>query len=174
MIEKLPTKGIIKYEHVRGGLIVEGVAFNSTTTEGKTYALSRYFDVNTENGPWYIGLIDNTGSPTLSAGDTMPSHTGWTEFTNYVTGTQIPNPLGGGYVPARPLWNQGTPSGGALTNATKVRFPITGSATVYGIFVTDGGARDGSLGTLWSTAAFSSPLTVAPGDLIRVIFAIQL
>ena len=38
----------------------------------------------TTTGP-YLGLIGTT-SPTFAASDTMTSHSGWTEFTNYTVG----------------------------------------------------------------------------------------
>lgn len=176
MRQKLPAKGIVEYEHVRGDkVLVAAVTHNAVTTEGKTHALSRYFDVNTEVGPWYFGLIDNAGFSALSASDTLLSHSGWNEFTNYSTGKQIVNPESGpSFVPARPLWGQGTASAASITNTAKVIFPITGAATLYGLFLTTGGGVGQNVGTLWSTAAFASPLTPAPGDLIRVIYTIQL
>ena len=88
----------------------------------------------------YIGLTD--GSPTIAAGDTMGSHSGWTEVTAYSEGT-------------RQDWGQGAPSGGVVTNAVEVTFTASGGSTVGGGFLTTSNVKGGSAGTLFSVKAAS-------------------
>ena len=108
--------------------------------------------------------------------DTLSSHAGWQEFTNYLTGTQVTNPLGGGFVAARAAWGRRPARVGnsSRTPYRGARFPILGSATVQGIFLAENGAKGDSVGLLWSTALFDTPLVCGLGEEIRVVFTIQL
>ena len=178
MLDTLQPKGIVQYEHVRGDLILRrGIVHNDVCLAAKTFALDRYFGTNSDNNStWFIGLVDSIAFTGFNSTDTFSGHAGWTEFTNYLTGTQVANPLGGGFVAARAAWGKASSaSGQQLTNvAPGARFPILGSATVQGIFLAENGAKGDSVGVLWSTALFDTPLVCDVGEEIRVIFTIQL
>ena len=178
MLDTLQPKGIVQYEHVRGDLILRrGIVHNDVTIIAKTFALDRYFGTNSDaNSTWFIGLVDSIAFTGFNPTDTLSSHAGWQEFTNYLTGTQVTNPLGGGFVAARAAWGKASSaSGQQLTNALPgARFPILGSATVQGIFLAENGAKGDSVGLLWSTALFDTPLVCGLGEEIRVVFTIQL
>jgi len=110
--------------------------------EGKNLIVNTGLDYLLENdvvaATLYIGLTD--GTPTIAAGDTMASHSGWTEVTAYDEGS-------------RPEWGQGAASGGVTTNGTAVTFTASGSTTVGGGFLTTNATKGGTTGTLFSVKA---------------------
>jgi len=112
------------------------------------------------NSSWYIALIDNGGFSALSASDTMSSHSGWSEFVTYSQSTRV-------------AWGSGAASGQATTNASPATFDITGSGTIYGIFVTSGSAKSGTSGTLWATAGFASTVPVSNGDQLKITYTVS-
>lgn len=131
---------------------------NGITNTGKNAILDTFFNSLTQitSGNWSIGLVDGTGSPALANGDTLASHAGWTEFTSY-TGN-------------RKAWGQGSAASQAVTNASPATFDISASGTLYGIFVCS--ATTGTSGTMWSTAAFTSPVPVSNGDQMKVTYTL--
>jgi hypothetical protein len=88
----------------------------------------------------YIGLTDAT--PTIAAGDTMASHSGWTEVTAYDEA-------------ARPAWGQGAASGGVTTNSSAATFTASGTTNVGGGFLSTNATKGGTAGTLFSVKAAS-------------------
>jgi len=76
--------GTIEYMHGRNGQILRrGRSHNGITTAGFNYMLDCMFGAAvpvSQLDPWYIGLINNTPSPTLLATDTLVSHSGWVEL----------------------------------------------------------------------------------------------
>lgn len=131
---------------------------NGITNPGKNNILDTYFNGATQitSTNWSIGLIDGTGTPSLASGDTLASHAGWTEFTNYSGNRQT--------------WGQGSAASQAVTNASPATFNITATGTLYGIFVCS--AATGTTGVLWSTAAFTSPVPVTNGDQMKVTYTL--
>ena len=86
----------------------------------------------------YIGLTDAT--PTIAAGDTMASHSGWAEVTAYDEA-------------ARPAWGQGAASGGVTTNSSAATFTASGTTIVGGGFLSTNATKGGTAGTLFSVKA---------------------
>jgi hypothetical protein len=114
------------------------------TTPGMNALLDSYF-----GSGWYIGLIDS--SPTLSADDTMASHAGWTEFTDYAEAT-------------RQEWTTDAAASGEVSNSVSVDFSINAAGTIAGYFIVNDDTKDGSSGTLFETVLFSSEESVQNGD----------
>lgn len=135
---------------------------NGISDEGIEYLLGLGFrNIPTTKTPWYIGLVDNSGFSAFAPGDTMASHTGWTVFIAYSEAT-------------RPEWTAGAPATRAITNAVTVDFTINGGGgTVKGIFIVDENTKSGTTGTLWSTAAFSSPATVVATDELKITYTVS-
>lgn len=121
---------------------------NTVTTEGKTGIVDTYFKGSGYTAAWYLGL---KGTGSAAVGDTLASHAGWTEITDY-TGN-------------RKAITWGTTSSGSNT-ASSVSFAINASVTVAGAFI--GTAETGTSGTLYSAGDFSSPRAVDNGDTINV------
>lgn len=160
--QKMPLVGKFIVEHFDefGDLKATYEVFNGITNQGKNKILDCMFNAATQiaSTSWYIGLIDNSGTPTLAAGDTMASHAGWTENTSY-SGN-------------RPAWGQGAASSQAVTNASPATFNMSASGTLYGILVCS--VATGGTGTdiLWSTAAFTPTVPVASGDQMKVTYTL--
>lgn len=135
---------------------------NAVTTEGLTKLLNIGFGSGTHPkiASWYIGLIDNSPGPSLSAGDTHVSHAGWSESTVYSNSTRV-------------LWSPTDLTAGqtTMTNASAAAFTINGSATIYGVFLASVSTKGStSAGTLYSTAAFSGTQAVANGDTLNITY----
>jgi hypothetical protein len=160
-VQSLLPKGRWVVEHFRDGEKIGTYDLhNAITNQGKNYLLNAAFNAGTQIAAanWSIGLIDGSGTPALAAGDTLGGHPGWNEFTNYAGN--------------RPAWGQGSASGQSLTNATPASYTIGGTGSLYGIFiasvVTGGTGSD----ILWSTAAFSAPVPVAGGDIMKSTYTL--
>ena len=122
-------------------------------------------------GP-FLGLISGA-SPTFAAADTMASHGGWTEFTNYT--------VGGSAVRGTASFTSATSSGTTPSNVTTkaaaaITYTITGAGgTVGGCFlVTGSGAvstQSSTAGTLYSAGAFSTAKVTTSGDTVSVTYS---
>jgi hypothetical protein len=116
---------------------------------------------------WYIGLYGAGASNTPAAGDTMSSHAGWTEVTDYSNSTRV----------AATFVTATTANPSVVTNAASpATFNINGTTTVGGAFLTSGSAKGGTTGTLFSAADFSAPgdRSVVSGDIISVTYTFSL
>ena len=121
-------------------------------------------------GP-YLGLISGTG--TYAATDTMASHGGWTEFTNYT--------VGGSAVRGTAVFGSATSAGSTPSNVTTsaasaITYTITGAGgTVGGCFlVTGSGAsstQGNTSGTLYSAGNFSTAKVTTAGDTVSVTYS---
>lgn len=122
-------------------------------------------------GP-FLGLISGS-TPTFAAGDTMASHGGWSEFTNYT--------VGGSPVRGTAVFSAATSTGASPTNVTTktasaITYTITGGGgTVGGCFlVTGSGAsatQGNTSGTLYSAGAFATPKVTTAGDTVSVTYS---
>lgn len=122
-------------------------------------------------GP-FLGLIGGA-SPTFLAADTMASHVGWTEFTNYT--------VGGSAVRGTAVFSAATSSGLSPSNVTTaaasaITYTITGGGgTVSGCFlVTGSGAsstQSNTSGTLYSAGAFTTAKVTTAGDTVSVTYS---
>lgn len=116
---------------------------------------------------WYIGLYGSGATNSPAAGDTMSSHAGWTEVTDYSESTRVAATFAAA--------TNANPS--VVTNtASKAVFTINGTTTVGGAFLTSGSAKSGTTGTLFSAADFSSPgdRSVVSGDILNVTYTFSL
>jgi hypothetical protein len=151
-VECLDAQGNVKWSETIKNLVV---------TVGKNYMLDETFAGVNYSAAWYLGLVDGTSSPTYNAANTMASHSGWTEFTDYSESTR----------PA-PTWNAAS-AGSKATNATS--FSINGAGTVAGAFMTTDSTKSGTTGTLFSAGNFSGgSRTVASGDTLNVTYTATL
>ena len=142
------SAGNVKWEDEGKNLIVD---------EGLDYQLGNAMSGAT----LYVGLTD--GTPTPAAGDTMASHAGWTEITNYDEA-------------ARQAWTQGAVASQSLTNSASVAtFTMSGSATVGGGFMTTVSTKGGSTGTLFNVkAATEGDRALVAADSLEVTVSISL
>jgi len=176
IIANLMFDNRFKVEHYRSGKLIgvyEGK--NDITTEGKNFLLDVMFHGTTPASPWYIGLINNTPTPTLAATDDYDNidqaANDWDEFTNYLVAAAA----------VRGTWVEGAASGGSMTNATPITYTIAaGGGVVYGIAVVGLGAGAATPGDhaadgiLWATAPFSGgAVTLALADELKVTYTVN-
>lgn len=170
--------GIEGYYHVEcrdadGNLKWEEEFPNLVVAVGKQLMLDTLLkgSAYTVVGP-YLGLISGSSS-TYSAADTMSSHAGWTEFTNYT--------VGGSAVRGTAVFGSATSSGSTPTNVTTsaasaITYTITGGGgTVGGCFLVTGSSasstQGNTSGTLYSAGSFSTAKITTAGDTVSVTYS---
>ena len=161
-ISKFQPRGIHLVEHRNEADKLIGVyrVPNGIVDVGMEMILDTMFFAATASTTWYIGLIDDSGFTGFNDADTMAVHGGWSESTVYSQGT-------------RPQWTVGAASSRQSTNASTVDFSINGSATLKGIFIVDDSVKGAGSGTLWSTASFSSTVSVSSGDTLKITYTVS-
>lgn len=161
VVERSRLRGKFKVQHFRNDeLIGEHDFKNDITNEGLNRILEVMFHSGTQLTTWYSGLIDNAGFSAIDPTDTMASHAGWSEATQYTQANRV-------------SWSPGAASGRSITNSTAFQFDINATKTLYGIFITSNNTKGGTTGVLWSTGAFSSPLSVVNGDTVKVTYTVS-
>jgi len=157
MRDKLGLKGRFNIQVRKNGLLVaERIIDNTVVDEGVAQLFDSGFGLTAALSTWYIGLIDNTPTPTINTTDTLASKA-WTEFTTY-TGT-------------RPVWNNLSTVSRTIGTSAASPFPITGSGTLYGMFICS--VTSGTAGILWAAGAFTSTLPVTSGSTINATYTLQ-
>lgn len=166
--EEATAKGVYKLEcyDADGNLKWVIEEENLVVNVGLQYMAGTSLTSTAQITTWYLGLITGPGV-TTNAADTMSSHAGWTEFTGYSNATRVAAVLTAA-TNANP--SVVTNSGSAAT------ISINASGTVGGAFLTSGSAKGGTVGTLFSEKAFSSPgdRTVVSGDILSVTYTFSL
>lgn len=164
-VECRDKDGNLKWEESFPNLV------NAVGKELMLNTLLRTSGTYTTVGP-YLGLIDGA-SPTFAASDTMSSHSGWSEFTNYT--------VGGSAVRGTASFSASTSTGSTPSNVTTcaasaITYTITGGGgTVGGCFlVTGSGAsstQSNTSGTLYSAGAFATAKVTTAGDTVSVTYS---
>ena len=149
--------GKLKWEEKNPNLVVN---------EGLQDMNDKYFAGVAYSAAWYLGLITGPGSgTTIAAGDTLASHAGWTEYTDY-TGNRKAVTFGSATL-ADPsvIDNSGAP------NAFVITAP---GGTVAGAFLAS--VATGTSGILFSASDFQSPgdRAVVAGDTLNVTYTFSL
>jgi hypothetical protein len=148
-----------------GNLKWEDKAHNLVVNEGLKDMNDKYFSGAAYSATWYLGLITGPGSgTTFAAADTLASHAGWTEFTNY-SGNRGAVTFGAATL--------ADPS--VITNPAPVQFTITGAGgTVAGAFLAS--VATGTSGILFSESDFQAPgdRAVVSGDVLNVTYQFSL
>lgn len=134
---------------------------NGIVDEGLNHILDVEFHGESQIGTWYIGLVDNSGFSSFSSDDTLSSHGGWSEFTDYTESDRVE-------------WEEDAASSRSISNSNTADFSIDASGNLKGIFVSSNNVKStGDSGTLWSTAAFSSVVATADGDTLKVTYTVS-
>jgi len=159
-IVKMAFCNPIKAQVVRDGEVVQtAYAYNDIVDQGMNSLLDVFFRNQTQIPIWYMGLI-NTSGASLSNSDTAATHT-WTENTAWT---------GGG---TRLSWTGALAAAAtrSISNSTTLDFAFTTTENIHGIFIQS--TSSGSTGTLWSTAPFSTDVTVNNGDTLKVTYTVS-
>jgi len=159
------------FEYEGGPLLWEDTVHNVVATVGKNLMLQTALtgSAYTVVGP-YMGMISSVSYTTgPAAGDTMASHTGWTEAGT----TNAPT------FSARIAPSFGTAAAGAISTSTATSFTMTGAGTLKGAFIVYGtGAVTTILntsGTLLSAGLFTGgDQPVNSGNVVQVSYSLSL
>ena len=149
-----------------GNLKWEDSAKNLVVNTGLQDMNTKYFKGVTYTAAWYIGLVNNSGFSAYAAGDTLASHAGWTESTDYSGG------------------NRGTATFGTATTAdpsvinnvaSPAAFSITGTVTIRGAFLCNVQSNSSTSGLLFSVSDFTGGnRSVVNGDTLNVTYEFSL
>ena len=144
-----------------GNLKWEDQFHNLVVNEGLQDLNNKYFKGSAYTAAWYLGLVTGPGSGTAyAAGDTLASHAGWTEFTNY-SGNRKAVTFGSPTLADPSVIDNG---------ASPSQFTISGGGgTVAGAFLCN--AASGTSGVLFSEGDFTGgDKIVASGDTVNVTY----
>ena len=150
-----------------GNLKWEAKSPNLVVNVGLQDMNDKYFKGSGYTAAWYIGLYGAASSNDPAASDTMSSHAGWTEVTDYSQSTR----------PAATFGTATTADPSVIDNSGSVAvFSMNGTTTVGGAFLTSDNTKSGTSGTLFSAADFESPgdRSVVNGDTINVTYTFSL
>lgn len=157
VVQCFDKDGKLKWEESNPNLVVNvGLQYMCGT------ALTSVSQITT----WYLGLYGAGASNNPAAGDTMSSHTGWTEVVPYSNATR----------PACTFATATTANPSVATNsASKAAFTINTTATVGGAFLTSDNTKSGTTGTLFSASDFTGgDRSVISGDTLNVTYTLSL
>ena len=105
---------------------------------------------------WYVGLVDNAGWTGYFVGDTMASHTGWTESVVYSEAV-------------RQTYSPGTAAAGSMDNsASKAVFTINASGAVRGVFLSNSATKSSAGGILYGVGDYAVVRNVLNGHILHV------
>ena len=148
-----------------GNLKWEDEAHNLVVNVGLQDMNTKYFKGSGYTAAWYLGLIEGPGSgTTIAAADTLASHAGWTEDTNY-----------SGNRKAVTFGTATTADPSVIDNsASPSTFNINATTTIAGAFLAS--VDTGTSGVLFSASDFQSPgdRAVVSGDTLNVTYEFSL
>ena len=148
--------GVEKWSDTFHNLVMDGGLANMNSV---------YFASGTQTTTWYLGLVTGPGSgTTYAAGDTLASHAGWTENTDYTPSGRKAVTFG----------SATTANPSVISNsASATTFSISGTATIAGAFLAS--VSSGTSGVLFSAGDFTGgDKSVASGDTLNVTYTFSL
>jgi hypothetical protein len=135
---------------------------NLVVTVGKIDLLDKYFSGSAYTAAWYMGLT--SGSTTYALTDTLATHAGWTEDTNYSGSNRLTTTFSGA---------SGTGPVNKVSGA--VSFSITGTTTIQGALLCQTQVRATTTGVLYSVGSFTGgPRSVVNLDTLNVTYTASL
>jgi hypothetical protein len=150
-----------------GNLKWEDSAKNIVVNTGLQDMNTKYFKGVSYSAAWYIGLVEGPASGnTYAAADTLASHAGWIENTDYSGSNRITATFG----------TATTADPSVIDNSGSVAvFSITGTATIAGAFLTNIQDNTDNVGLLFSVSNFTGgDRSVISGDTLNVTYEFSL
>lgn len=149
-----------------GNLKWEEKTHNLVVKQGLQNMNTQFFKGVSYSAAWYVGLVNNSPTPSFSADDTLNSHAGWSESVDYA-----------GNRKSATFGTATTADPSVISNsASPAQFAMNNTVTINGAFLCN--AASGSLITdvLFSVAAFQSPgnRSVVNGDTLNVTYQFSL
>lgn len=136
---------------------------NVVTTVGKNDMLDKYLAGSSwSTGTVYMGLISAVTTNPV-AGDTMTSHSGWTEASSSIIAARLTTSF------------SNAAASGTKAASNTPSFSILSSATIYGCLLVIGGSATISTttGTLFSAGVFGSSRAVVSGDTLNISYSVS-
>lgn len=166
MQEKVRGGGVFHFQcfDKDGNLKWEDTAHNLVVNEGLEDMNNKYFTGSTYTAAFYLGLVNNSPSPSYAAGDTLATHAGWSETTDYSGNRKACN--FGAATLADPS---------VISNSLSVaQFVMNNTVTVAGAFLCT--VATGTSGILFSVSTFQAPgaRSVVSGDTLNVTYQFSL
>ena len=140
---------------------------NLVVNVGLQYMAGTALTSVTQITTWYLGLYGSGATNSPAAGNTMASHSSWTEVTDYSNANRV----------TATFATATTANPSVVTNtASPAVFNINGTTVVGGAFLTSENTKGGTTGTLFSAADFGSPgdRSVVSGDTLSVTYTFSL
>jgi hypothetical protein len=137
---------------------------NIVVNQGLQDMNTKYFVGSAYTAAWYLGLVQGPGgSNTYAAGDTLPTHAGWTETAAY-----------SGSRKAVTFGTATTADPSVISNSASVAsFAMNATVTVAGAFLTN--VASGTSGILFSVGSFTGgDKFVDSGDTLNVTYTFSL
>lgn len=153
--KQLSTNYVVECIKPDGSLRWRENFHNIVVEVGVNDSLDKHFKGSGYTASWFVGAT--SAAPTFAYADTMTTHAGWVEVTNYSEGQ-------------RPSLNLGTVGGGSVSNSgSKAAFSVSANGTIGGAFVTTGSAKDSTDGILYGGGSFNNGnRAVQDGDTLNV------
>jgi hypothetical protein len=149
-----------------GNLKWEDKSHNLVVNQGLKDMNDKYFSGTTYTAAWFVGLITGPASgTTFAAADTLASHAGWTEFSDYSGARKAAVFAAATLADPSVITNSASPASFAITGAGGV---------VAGAFLAS--VDSGTSGILFSESDFQSPgdRTVVSGDTLNITYTFSL
>ena len=150
-----------------GNLKWEDSAHNLVVNVGLQDMNAKYFSGSGYTATWFLGLVDDSPSPSYAAGDTAASHAGWAESAAYTQATR----------PTCTFGTATTADPSVIDNSASVAvFTMNATVTIAGAFLISESTKSGTTGTLFSASTFQSPgaRSVISGDTLNVTYEFSL
>jgi hypothetical protein len=166
-VEKMLAGGVfsVTCHDQDGNLKWEEQAHNLVVNQGLQDMNTQYFKASGYSAAWYLGLVTGPGSGnTYGAGNTIASHAGWTEDTNYAGNRKSVS-----------FGTASTADPSVISNtASPSQFTMNATTTIAGAFLCS--VATGTAGILFSVANFQSPgdRSVVSGDVLSVTYQFSL
>lgn len=145
----------------RGRMLRAGRGFNGVTNPALNDVLDTYFENGTPAAAWYLGLIRDDNYSAVDADDTMASHAGWEEGTEYTEAARVD-------------WAPDAAANQIKANSEAVEFTINAAQTFNGFFAASDSTKGGTSGTLWATGIFDEPQSMQSGQTLKLFYEIEM
>ena len=158
-MQNFQLSGQFRYQRIApdGRVNSEGSFANGVTNAALDDLLDSYFRNQAQPASWFVLLIDFASFSELAAGDTMASHAGWIENTDYSETN-------------RPQWTPPAAAGQKLENTAEMTATMTAAVTIHGLAIVSNNSKGGTTGILWSTSLFPVSQTMAIGESLKLFY----
>lgn len=132
---------------------------NTLTIVGLTDILSAACNQGTQR-TWYMGIIKSSSFDEITQDDTMSSHAGWLEETDYSGAT-------------RKQWTPLSVATAVCRNTSGIQFQASTALIIKGFFIASDSTKSGTTGILLSAGEFTTARTIPSGASLTVNYTLR-